>query len=89
MQSRTKLLNATKFVGGSVLSIGIMMFLFGFLVNGSSLLISLSIGTIVGSVFIFLIGLFFAATEEMLAKSDKGIPSNPLQPKENTPFGKL
>ncbi|WP_408011525.1 hypothetical protein ACJROX_15325 [Pseudalkalibacillus sp. A8] len=84
MKSRIKLLNATKCVGGSVLALGIMMFLFGFIVSGFEFLISIGIGTITGSVFIFLIGLFFAATEEMLEKSYKGIHVTPLKAKENS-----
>jgi hypothetical protein len=49
-----------------------MMFLIGFIVSDFSFLMSVGIGTVTGAVFIFLIGMFFVATEEMLEKSDKG-----------------
>jgi hypothetical protein len=80
MNSRDKLINATKLVGGSVLTLGIMMFIIGFIV--SDFLISIGVGTVTGAVFIFLIGMFFAATEEMLEKSHKGT-------RETSPTGKL
>ncbi|WP_349409985.1 hypothetical protein [Pseudalkalibacillus sp. SCS-8] len=73
MNSKTKIINATKFVGGSVLSLGIMMFLIGLIVSDFSFLMSIGIGTVTGAVFIFLIGMFFVATEEMLEKSHKGM----------------
>ncbi|TLS38907.1 hypothetical protein [Pseudalkalibacillus caeni] len=83
MESRTNIVNATKFVGGSVLALGIIMFLTGFVVSGFDFLMSIGIGTVTGAVFIFLIGLFFAATEEMLEKSYKGVPVTPLPHKKN------
>ncbi|GAA0342717.1 hypothetical protein GCM10008967_36460 [Bacillus carboniphilus] len=68
MESK-KILNAVKYAGGSVLFSGIMMFIIGFFVSGSSLLTSISIGTIMGAVFIFLMGVFFVVTEEMQDKN--------------------
>ncbi|MCF6136539.1 hypothetical protein [Pseudalkalibacillus berkeleyi] len=81
MKANTKILNATKFAGGSVLALGMMMFLIG-IVSDFALWTSIGIGTVTGAVFIFLIGLFFAATEEMLGKSIKGT-------KETSPLGKV
>lgn len=68
MKSRMKMLNAVKYVGGTVLTCGIFLFLFGLLASGYSIFIPVGIGTVVGAVFIFLMGVFFVATDEMLAK---------------------
>ncbi|MEH7346757.1 hypothetical protein V7122_23185 [Bacillus sp. JJ1532] len=73
MESKLKILNATKSVGYTVLAIGIAIFLYGFFVSDYSILTGVSIGTVMGAIFIFLIGVFFVATEEMNEKTDKGI----------------
>ncbi|WP_163099057.1 hypothetical protein [Peribacillus alkalitolerans] len=70
----SKLLNAVKTVGLLVLSIGVMIFSLSFWVSDYEYLAPIGIGTVVGAVFIFLIGVFFVATEEMLNKTEKGIP---------------
>ncbi|WP_088105988.1 hypothetical protein [Halalkalibacter urbisdiaboli] len=72
METRAKLLNAVKYIGGTVLSIGILIFLIGFFGNDYTILTSIGVGTIVGAVFIFLMGVFFVVTEEMLEKTYKG-----------------
>lgn len=68
MESYTKVLNATKYVGGTILTIGIAIFLYGFFVSDYSSITGIGIGTIMGAVFIFLMGMFLAASEEMLLK---------------------
>lgn len=68
----SKVLNAVKYIGGTILAIGIIIFSLGFFVSDSSTLISLGIGTVMGAVFIFLMGVFFVATEEMFKKTHKG-----------------
>ncbi|WP_338749191.1 hypothetical protein [Bacillus sp. FJAT-52991] len=73
MKSNVKILNAVKYVCGTVLSIGIITFLLGFFESGFSVLTPIGIGTVVGAVFIFLMGVFFVATEEMLDKTYEGI----------------
>ena len=72
MNSNLNILNAVKYVGASILTIGIIIFSFGFFASGSSAMTGIGIGTIMGAVFIFLMGVFFVATEEMLEKSYKG-----------------
>lgn len=69
MVSNTKSLNAIARVGGTILTIGIVLFLIGLIVSDSSMLTSMGIGITTGAVFIFLIGLFFIASEEMVEKS--------------------
>lgn len=68
VESYTKVLNATKYVGGTILAIGIAIFLYGFFVSDYSSITGIGIGTIMGAVFIFLMGMFLAASEEMLLK---------------------
>ncbi len=74
MEAKRKMINSVNVVGITVLTIGIMLFLLGFFENGYAALTSIGIGTVIGAVFIFLIGMFFVATEEMLEKTKKGAP---------------
>jgi hypothetical protein len=70
MGSNAKLLNAVKYVGGTVLILGIIMFSFGIFLSETGILTSIGIGTVMGAVFIFLMGVFFVATEEVLEKTE-------------------
>ncbi|MGE8205657.1 hypothetical protein ACQKP0_13960 [Heyndrickxia sp. NPDC080065] len=70
MKSKLKILNAVKFVAGTVLAIGTIIVVFGFLKNDYHVITPIGIGTVMGAVFIFLMGIFFVATEEMLEKID-------------------
>ncbi|WP_019121468.1 hypothetical protein [Brevibacillus massiliensis] len=74
MDLKGKMINSVNYVGITVLSIGVILFLLGFFENGYAVFTSIGIGTVVGAVFIFLIGMFFVATEEMLEKTKKGAP---------------
>ncbi|MFS0862923.1 hypothetical protein [Fredinandcohnia sp. 179-A 10B2 NHS] len=71
MESKVKLLNACKFIGGALFILGTVLFILGLSVSGYSILTPLGIGTVVGAVFIFLMGVFFVVTEEMLEKNYK------------------
>ncbi|MET3699692.1 hypothetical protein SAMN05877753_10198 [Bacillus oleivorans] len=68
MDNKVKILNAVKIVGGTILSLGIILFLIGFFVSTYSVLAPIGIGTIVGAVFIFLMGVFLVVSEEMITK---------------------
>ena len=68
MEPKTEILNAVKYIGGTILVIGIAFFLIGVFVSDYIVLSSIGIGTIMGAVFIFLIGIFFVASEEMVKK---------------------
>jgi hypothetical protein len=68
VESYKKVLTATKYVGGIVLAIGIAIFLYGFFVSDYSSVTGIGIGTIMGAVFIFIMGMFLSASEEMLLK---------------------
>jgi hypothetical protein len=73
MESKLKMLNAVKVVGFTLLVIGISIFLYGFFVSEYSTITGIGIGTVMGAIFIFLMGVFFVVTEEMLEKVDTGI----------------
>lgn len=74
METKRKMINAVNVVGITVLAIGLITFLLGYFESDYSVLTPLGIGTVIGAVFIFLIGMFFIATEEMLEKTKKGAP---------------
>jgi len=73
MNDRKKLLNAVKYIGFTVLTTGIIIFLYGFFVSDRSAITSIGIGTVMGAIFIFLMGVFFVITEELQEKTDKGV----------------
>ncbi|MDM5327313.1 hypothetical protein [Neobacillus sp. CF12] len=86
MKSREKFLNVITYVGLTVLSIGIMAFIAGLIVTDYNILVPIGIGTSVGAVFIFLIGVFLVVTEEMLEKSYIGTKVVPIKPKKGAPL---
>jgi hypothetical protein len=86
MRGREKILNAVTYVGLTVLTIGILSFIAGLLVNGFSILVPVGIGTSVGAVFIFLIGVFLVVTDEMLEKSYMGTKVVPIKSKKGAPI---
>ena len=63
-----KVLNAVKAVSSSLLTVGIVIIILGLFENNNSTMTAIGIGTISGAVIIFLMGLFFVATDEMLEK---------------------
>lgn len=71
MYSSLRILSFVKLVGLALLFIGLLLFSFGFFGNGYNTLTPIGIGTIVAAVFIFIMGIFFVATEEMLFKTQK------------------
>ncbi|MGM7635188.1 hypothetical protein [Bacillus sp. Hm123] len=81
MKSKATILNAVKNVSGVVLSMGIITFLLGFFGSGFNFLTPIGIGAVVGAVFVFLMGIFFVATEEMIDKTYKGINVIPIKTK--------
>ncbi|TQR20277.1 hypothetical protein [Psychrobacillus vulpis] len=71
MESYVKMLTATRYVGGTVLTIGIIIFIYGVFVSEMNTVTGIGIGTVMGAVFIFLIGLFLVVSEEMIVNSRK------------------
>jgi ABC-type transport system involved in multi-copper enzyme maturation permease subunit len=73
MTFNVNMLNAVKYLGGSILTLGIIIFLFGMFASSSGVITSIGIGTVMGAVFIFLMGVFFVATEEVLDKEKENM----------------
>ena len=71
METNLKMLHATRYVGATVLTIGIAIFLYGVFVSEYSTIMGIGIGTVMGAVFTFLIGMFLVASEEMIINSRK------------------
>ena len=71
MEKYKNMLNATRFAGATLLSIGIAIFLYGVFISDYKAVVGVGIGTVMGAVFIFLIGLFLIASEEMVTNSRK------------------
>ncbi|NWQ41602.1 hypothetical protein MLOOGBEN_12955 [Bacillus sp. EB106-08-02-XG196] len=86
MKSREKFLNAVTYVGLTVLTMGILAFIAGIFVTGYNILVPIGIGTSVGAVFIFLIGVFLVVTDEMLEKSYIGTKVGPVKSKKGAPI---
>ncbi|WP_071396487.1 hypothetical protein [Bacillus tuaregi] len=72
MNSRMKILQATKWAGAITLLVGMMTLMYG-IVIGFNNVIGIGIGTMVGAIFIFLMGMFFITTEEMVENTFKGV----------------
>ncbi|MEK3979002.1 hypothetical protein MKY37_07855 [Psychrobacillus sp. FSL K6-2836] len=71
METYLKMLHATKFVGATLLTIGIAIFLYGTLMSEFSTIMGVGIGVVMGAVFIFLIGMILVASEEMILNSNQ------------------
>ncbi|MEC1157912.1 hypothetical protein [Cytobacillus horneckiae] len=71
MKTKQSMLNAVKYYGGTLLIAGIIIFSLGFFGNVSSALTGIGIGTVMGAIFVFLMGVFFLATEEVLEKTKR------------------
>lgn len=72
MNLNANILKAVNYVAVVILAIGLIIFSFGFFGNGNNILTPIGIGTVMGAVIIFVMGIFFVATEEMLNKTKKG-----------------
>ena len=64
-----KMMNATRIFGAVTLALGTAIFIYGMIVSDYGMITGIGVGTVMGAVFIFLIGMFLIATEEMLNKS--------------------
>lgn len=71
MESYSTMLTATRYVGGTLLTIGVAIFLYGVFVSNYNQVVGVGIGTVMGAVFIFLIGMFLVASEAMVINSRK------------------
>lgn len=71
MELYTKMLTATRYACSILVLIGMAIFMSGIFVNDNNTLVGVGIGTVMGAVFIFLIGMFLVASEEMVINSRK------------------
>ncbi|WP_042355537.1 hypothetical protein [Bacillus rubiinfantis] len=78
MNSRMKILHATRWAGSITLLTGFMIFAYG-VGSGYIPVLGIGIGTIVGAIMFFLMGMLFIATEEMVENTDKGIEVKPIK----------
>ncbi|MFZ0444038.1 MAG: hypothetical protein WAM95_05180 [Bacillus sp. (in: firmicutes)] len=65
------MMNATRIFGAVTLALGTAIFIYGMIVSDYVMITGIGVGTIMGGVFIFLIGMFLIATEEILNKNHK------------------
>jgi hypothetical protein len=63
-----------------------LAFIAGIFVTGYNILVPIGIGTSVGAVFIFLIGVFLVVTDEMLERSYIGTKVVPIKSKKGAPI---
>ncbi|MFC4560029.1 hypothetical protein ACFO3D_17855 [Virgibacillus kekensis] len=71
MNTRLKILHATKWAGSVTFITGMIILFYG-LTSGLMPVVGIGIGTVTGAVMVFLIGMFFIATEEMVEGMEKG-----------------
>ena len=64
-----KMIKATRNVGSIILTLGIAIFIYGMFVGDYVYITGIGVGAVMGAVFIFLIGMFLIAAEEMLSKN--------------------
>ncbi|MBM7692821.1 integral membrane sensor domain MASE1 [Peribacillus deserti] len=86
MNLNNNFLKAVTYVAAPILMIGIAIFLKGFFENGSSVWTPIGIGAIIGAIFIFIMGMFMVATEEVLEKSYKGKKLIMIKNKKGAPL---
>ncbi|CDQ41279.1 MULTISPECIES: hypothetical protein [Virgibacillus] len=82
MKKRKKIMRAVKFTGATILIIGIAIFLYGFFIHKGSSFTGIGIGTVMGAVFIFIMGIFFVATEETLKERFVKLKTKIKRPKK-------
>lgn len=73
MEVNKKLLKATSLICGTLLIIGIALFFYGFMNSGLENITAIGIGTVMGATFIFIMGIFLVATEEMIGNGKKAV----------------
>ncbi|WP_347861160.1 hypothetical protein U0355_10760 [Salimicrobium sp. PL1-032A] len=67
----SKTLNTVQYAGASILIIGIVTFLLSMMGVGDRTLTMVSVGLVMGSVFIFMMGLFLVMSEELTLRFKK------------------
>jgi hypothetical protein len=71
MINSAKLLRAVSILCGTLGTIGMILFLYGYFGSGYAALTGIGIGLTMGGVFIFIMGIFLVATEEVVEKNKR------------------
>ncbi|MFS0672219.1 hypothetical protein [Ornithinibacillus sp. 179-J 7C1 HS] len=71
MINSAKIVRAVSILCGSLITIGVVSFLYGYFGSGYGVLTGVGIGIVMGAVFIFIMGIFLVATEEVVTKDKK------------------
>ncbi|GIO24474.1 hypothetical protein [Oceanobacillus sp. J11TS1] len=64
MKINEKLLKGLSLVSGTLITIGAIMFIYGYFVSAVTIVTAIGIGLAEGGTFIFIMGLFLVAVEE-------------------------
>ncbi len=71
MINSAKILRAVSILCGTLITIGFITFLYGYFVSDYAALTGIGIGVTMGGVFIFIMGIFLVATEEVVEKNKR------------------
>lgn len=73
MKTHATLLRAVKYICGTLVLLGIAIFAFGFYASDYQGLVGIGVGTVMSAAFIWIMGVFLVATEEMISKGKNNI----------------
>lgn len=66
MNTHTKILRAVQFICSALVILGIFLFTLGIIVSDYNYLVGIGVGAAISAAFIWLMGVFLVATEEMI-----------------------
>ncbi|WP_405097060.1 hypothetical protein [Oceanobacillus sp. FSL H7-0719] len=73
MKTHATILRAVKYICGTLVLLGIAIFAFGVYVGDYQGIVGIGIGSVMSAAFIWIMGVFLVATEEMISKGKKSI----------------
>ncbi|GGP14324.1 hypothetical protein [Oceanobacillus neutriphilus] len=71
MEVNKKLLKGLSLVCGTLITIGAVLFIYGYFVSAITLVTAIGIGLAEGGTFIFIMGLFLVAVEENIRRKNQ------------------
>ncbi|RDW18307.1 hypothetical protein CWR48_12050 [Oceanobacillus arenosus] len=69
MNAHKQILKITSLICGILIIIGTALFIYGYFENGYRNVAGVGAGAVMGAAFIFIMGVFLVATEEMIEKN--------------------
>lgn len=72
METHAAILRAVKYICGTLVLLGIALFGLGIYVSDYQGLVGIGVGAVMSATFIWIMGVFLVATEEMIGKQYKG-----------------